>query len=153
MVFNGSAGGETFDASTNGGRLRFFRQPGNIVMDTDDTERVVLRALGGPDTTTVNDLSATDVVEVDADLAAAIGGNAGDGLADTVTVNGTNGDDAFGILGSNGSAFVVGVSPFVRITHADAADRLLVNGLGGNDLLSAAPLAASGILLTLDGGA
>ena len=74
MVFNGMAGSETFDASANGGRLRFFRQQGNIVMDVDDTERVVLHALGGADATTVNDLSGTDVVAVDVDLAAAFGG-------------------------------------------------------------------------------
>jgi len=154
LVFNGMAGGETFDASANGGRLRFFRQQGNIVMDVDDTERVVLRPLGGPDATTVNDLSATDVVGIDIDLAAAIGGNAGDLVADTVTVNGTGGDDVVEIQGANGGAFVGGVSPLVTIIHADAAmDRLLVNGLAGNDLLSAGGLAASAILLTLDGGA
>src|SRR6266540_2288597 len=153
LVFNGMAGGETFDASANGGRLRFFRQQGNIVMDVDDTERVVLRALGGQDATTVNDLSATDVVGIDIDLAAAIGGNGGDGAADTVTVNGTGGDDVVEIQGANAGAFVGGVSPLVTIIHADAAtDRLLVNGLAGNDLLGAGGLAASAILLTLDGG-
>jgi Ca2+-binding RTX toxin-like protein len=153
LVFNGMAGGETFDASANGARLRFFRQQGNIVMDVDDTERVVLRPLGGPDATTVNDLSATDVVGIDIDLAAAIGGNAGDSAADTVTVNGTGGDDGVEIQGANGGAFVGGVSPLVEVIHADAAmDGLLVNGLAGNDVLSAARLAASAILLTLDGG-
>jgi Ca2+-binding RTX toxin-like protein len=153
MVFNGAAGNETFDASANGGRLKFFRQPGNILMDTDDTERVDLRALGGVDATTVNDLSATDVVDFAVDLAAAIGGNAGDGAADTVTVNGTNGDDVAAIAGANGSAFVAGLSPFVRIAHAEAvSDRLLVSGLGGNDAITAGPLAASAILLTLEGG-
>jgi hypothetical protein len=44
--------GRDLRRSANGGRLRFFRQPGNILMDTDDTERVVLRALGGADATT-----------------------------------------------------------------------------------------------------
>jgi Ca2+-binding RTX toxin-like protein len=153
MVFNGAAGGEVFEASNNGGRLRFTRNLGNIVMDVDDTERVDLRALGGADATTVNDLSATDVVDFAVDLAAAIGGNAGDGAADTVTVNGTNGDDVAAIAGANGSAFVAGLSPFVRIAHAEAAsDRLLVNGLGGGDAIAAGPLAASAILLTLEGG-
>jgi Ca2+-binding RTX toxin-like protein len=153
MVFNGAAGGEVFEASNNGGRLRFTRNLGNIVMDVDDTERVDLRALGGADATTVNDLSATDVVDFAVDLAAAIGGNAGDGAADTVTINGTNGDDVAAIAGANGSAFVAGLSPFVRIAHAEAAsDRLLVNGLGGGDAITAGPLAASAILLTLEGG-
>ena len=48
---------------------------------------------------------------------------------------------------------MLGVFPFVRITHAEAAsDRLLVNGFGGDDLFSAAGLEASAIQLTLDGG-
>ena len=144
MVFNGMAGGETFDASANGGRLRFFRQQGNIVMDVDDTERVDLRTLGGADATTVNDLTVTDVLEVDVDLAATIGGNAGDLVADTVTVNGTAGDDLVGIAEGNGTVFVAGLFPIVAIRHADAAsDRLLVNGLAGDDLLTAGGLSAS----------
>jgi Ca2+-binding RTX toxin-like protein len=154
LVFNGAVGGENFDASANGQRLRFFRLQGNIVMDVDGTERVDLRALGGADATVVNDLSATDVVELDVDLAAALGGSAGDGAADTVTVNGTNGDDLVGVLGANGSVAAVGLAPFVTIAHAEAAsDRLIINGLTGDDLLSAGTLAASAILLTLDGGA
>ncbi len=154
LVFNGAAGAESFDASASGQRLRFFRTQGNIVMDVDGTERVDLRALGGADATVLNDLSATDVVELDVDLAAALGGSAGDGAADTVTVNGTNGDDLVGVLGANGAAAVVGLSPFVTIVHAEASsDRLIVNGLAGDDVLSAGTLAASAILLTFDGGA
>ena len=40
-------GAEIFEASANGGRLRFTRNLGNIVMDTDDVEVVDLNALGG----------------------------------------------------------------------------------------------------------
>ena len=38
LRFNGSAGSEIFAASSNGGRLLFTRNVGNIVMDTDDVE-------------------------------------------------------------------------------------------------------------------
>ena len=41
MVFNGAAGGEIFDASNNGGRLRFTRNLGNIVMDVNDKLRAL----------------------------------------------------------------------------------------------------------------
>src|SRR5207247_8022276 len=34
LVFNGAAASETVDLSANGNRLRFFRQPANITMDT-----------------------------------------------------------------------------------------------------------------------
>ena len=92
MLFNGSAGNEIFDVSANGGRVRFTRNLGNIVMDLNDVERIDLNALGGTDTITVNDLTGTDLVEVNVNLAGAIGRRAGDGQPDTVIVNGTNGE-------------------------------------------------------------
>ncbi len=64
LLFNGSAGAEIFAASSNGGRLLFTRNVGNIVMDTDDVEVLTLNALGGTDTVTINDLAATDVTNV-----------------------------------------------------------------------------------------
>ena len=94
MTFNGANVAEAFDVSANGGRVRFFRNVANITMDLNDVEAIDLNALGGADTVTVNDVSGTDVTAVNADLAAAIGGAAGDGAADQVVVNATNGDDA-----------------------------------------------------------
>ena len=58
------------DVSANGGRVRFTRDIANIVMDLNDVETIDAKALGGADTLTVNDLSGTDVTDVDADLAA-----------------------------------------------------------------------------------
>ena len=69
MLFNGSAGNEIFEASANGGRVRFTRNLGNIVMDLNDVEAIDLNALGGTDTTTVNDLTGTDLVEININLA------------------------------------------------------------------------------------
>lgn len=153
LVFNGSSGAENFDASANGQRLRFFRNVGNIVMDVDGTERVDLRALGGVDNTVMNDLSATDVGEVDVDLASSLGGSSGDGEADTVTLNGSDADESVQITGADGNASVAGLSALVQIAHADAStDTLIVNTLGGDDDVDAAGLAASAIKLMLDGG-
>src|SRR3712207_6884037 len=53
-----------------------------------DVERIDINALGGADTIVINDLSGTDVVQVDVDLEGAP--NVGDGQPDTVVVNGTN---------------------------------------------------------------
>src|SRR5262249_2663304 len=86
MLFNGSAINETFVASANGQRVRFTRDIGNIIMDLNDVETIDLNALGGADKTTINDLSGTDLTTVNVNLAAAIGGAAGDGAADTVIV-------------------------------------------------------------------
>src|SRR5687768_9695251 len=57
MLFNGSAGDEQFETSANGGRVRFTRNLGNIVMDLNDVEAIDLNALGGADKLTVNDMS------------------------------------------------------------------------------------------------
>ena len=67
-------------------------------MDVNDVEIVDVNALGGADTLTVNDLTGTDVVKVNTNLAGDLGGDAGDAAADTVIVNGTNGDDVVDIV-------------------------------------------------------
>ena len=61
MLFNGNAAGEQVDLSANGNRLRFFRNPGDVTMDTHGVESVDFNALGGSDAVTVNDLTGTDV--------------------------------------------------------------------------------------------
>ena len=154
MVFNASGAAEIIEASATGQRLRFTRNIGNIVMDTDDVELVDLNALGGSDTVTVNDLAGTDVVEFDADLAGTLGGSAGDGQPDTLIVNGTDGDDIIDVLGSGTSASVVGLAVQVDVVNSDGADdSLVLNTLGGDDSVSASTLPAGVITLTVDGGA
>jgi len=154
MLFNGSAGSEIFEASANGGRVLFTRNLGNIVMDLDDIERIDLNALGGADTLTVNDLSGTDVKEINVNLAGTIGGTAGDAQPDTVIVNGTNAADVIDAFGAGTSFSVVGLSALVKASASEGAnDSLVVNGLGGNDRITATTLPAGVVKLTLDGGA
>jgi Ca2+-binding RTX toxin-like protein len=154
MLFNGSAGAELFQVSANGGRVLFTRNLGNIVMDLDDVETINLNALGNADTLTVNDLSGTDVTEVNVNLAGTIGGTAGDGQADVVTINGTNGGDLIDIFGAGTSVAVLGLSARVNITNAEGAnDSLVINGLGGDDGITATTLPAGVTKLVLDGGA
>ena len=154
MAFNGSGANEIFEASANGGRVRFTRNVGNIVMDLDDVEAIDLNTLGGTDTTIVNDLSGTDLVEVNTNLAGAIGGTAGDGAADVVIVNGTNGDDIVDVFGAGTSASVVGLPAQVNIATSEGAnDSLVVNALGGDDGVTATTTPAGVIKLTTDGGA
>jgi Ca2+-binding RTX toxin-like protein len=154
MLFNGSAGAEIFTASANGGRVLFTRNLGNIVMDLNDVETIDLNALGNTDTITVNDVSGTDLVEVNINLAGTIGGTAGDGAADVVIVNGTNGNDSIDIVGAGTSVSVLGLSAQVNITNSEGAnDSLVVNALGGDDGVTATTLPAGVIKLTVDGGA
>jgi Ca2+-binding RTX toxin-like protein len=153
LLFNGAGAAENIDVSANGGRARFFRDVASITMDLNDTEKVFFQALGGADNVVVNDLSGTDVTQVETDLAAAIGGAVGDGQPDTITVNGTNGDDVILAAGQNGTANVTGLPASVRILNAEPAnDRLIVRALGGDDIVSASGLLASAIAFTADGG-
>jgi Ca2+-binding RTX toxin-like protein len=154
MLFNGSAGNEKFEASANGGRVRFTRDLGNIVMDLNDVEALDLNALGGTDQVTINDLSCTDLTQINVNLGSTIGGTAGDAAADTVIVNGTNGDDIINVFGSGSSVAVLGLATQVNIANSEGAnDSLVINALGGNDGLTASTLPAGVIKLTLDGGA
>ncbi|MFO0956093.1 MAG: calcium-binding protein [Isosphaeraceae bacterium] len=153
MVFNGANINEIFEISANGGRVRFTRNIANIVMDLNDVEGIDLNALGGADTTIVNDVSGTDLARVNVNLSGTIGGTSGDGQADTIVVSGTNGNDTIGILGSGTSVAVIGLPAVVNITNAEGAnDSLAINALGGNDGVTATTLPAGVVKLTVDGG-
>ena len=120
-------------------------------MDLDDVESIDFRALGGADNIVVGDLSGTDVTQIGLDLRGPNGG--GDGAADTVTVNGTNGDDVFGAAGDAGGVNVFGLQAAVNIFFQEQAnDRLTLNALGGDDVVNATSLEADGIQLTMNGG-
>ncbi|MDF2969836.1 MAG: cya [Microvirga sp.] len=154
MLFNGSAGNEIFAVSANGGRALLTRNLGNIVMDLNDVEKIDLNALGGTDSLTVNDLSGTDVTEVNVNLAGTIGGAVGDAAADVVTLNGKNGDDIIEVVGAGSSMSVLGLPARVNIAASEGAnDSLVIKGDGGNDGITATILPAGVIKLTLDGGA
>jgi len=152
MVFNGAAASETVDLSANGDRLRFFRSPGNITMDTHGVEKVDFNALGGADTVTVNNLAGTGVTNVGLDLAGALGGTTGDGQADRVFVGGTNGADALTAAGNSSGLTVSGLQTQVAVQHQEPADQLFVLGLGGDDNISATGLAAGAVTEFLNGG-
>jgi len=151
MLFNGSGAPESIDVSANGGRVRFFRDVANVTMDLNDVEAIDFRALGGADVVVVNDLSGTDVTDIDVDLAATGGG--GDGTADTVIVSGTNGADVAVVAGDSTGVSVAGLAAEVNVSGAEAAsDRLTLNLLGGEDVLDATSLTATGMQLTANGG-
>ena len=96
LLFNGSDVAEKFDISDSGNglpfhRVRLTRDVGNVTMDLSGIEEIDLNAFGGADTITVNDQSATDIFDVNLDLGGSTG--IGDGQADAVIINGTDGDD------------------------------------------------------------
>ena len=150
MDFNGSAANEIMTLSANGGRALLTRDVGNIVMDMDGIEKILLDTLGGTDTVNVGDLTGTDINTVVIDLGATAGG--GDGLADTVVLNATAGDDIIGVENVGGVLKVFGLSSVVEIHDFDIGiDKLVINTLGGDDVVDASTLDAS-IVFQADGG-
>jgi Ca2+-binding RTX toxin-like protein len=151
LLFFGANINENIDIAANGGRVRFFRDVGGVTMDLDDVEQIEFRALGGADNIVVGDLSGTDLTDVALDLRGPNGG--GDGSADTVTVNGTQGADNFGASGDAGGVTVFGLATTVKVFFPEAAnDRLVLNGLGGDDTIDAKSLEKDGMQLTINGG-
>jgi len=153
MVFNGNNIAENIDIAANGGRVLFFRDIANVVMDLNDVETVHFNALGGVDKINIGDLTGTDAKLVAIDLAGVIGGATGDGQFDSVTVDGTNGDDVVSISSLGGKIVVDGLSAQVAVDHAEADDKLVVTALAGDDIIDASTLAAGKATLQLLGGA
>lgn len=151
LLFNGANIAEKIDISANGSRALFTRDVASITMDLNDIETVHFNALGGADNITVNDLTGTDVKQVAIDLGATAGSPTGDGAVDTITINGTAGDDVINITSSNGVVMVTGLASTVTITGFDATDKLVINGLGGDDVINASGLGTA-IQLTANGG-
>ena len=127
LLFNGAPGAEQVDISANGERLRFFRNPANITMDTEDVERVNFVALGGADVVTVNDLDETDVREVNVDLGPA------DGQAHRIVLNATDDRDRVKVSGDSDAVEVKGLAAKVTVLHPEAADSVEIDGIAGRD--------------------
>jgi Ca2+-binding RTX toxin-like protein len=152
LLFNGSNAAESIDISANGGRVRFFRDVGNVTTDLNGVEHIHFNALGGADNIVVNDLTGTGVTQVALDLAGTSGGTTADGQLDSITVNGTAGADNIKVTDSGNTISVNGLSAQVTIDHADASDVLTINGGAGDDVIDASSLATNKIGLTLNGG-
>jgi Ca2+-binding RTX toxin-like protein len=150
----GAGADENITISASGERALFFRNVGNVTMDLDGVERIQFEAKGGVDNIVVNDLSETDVKQVAIDLAAIPGSNVGDHQPDTVTVNGTAGNNNIKVSSDGASVVVEGLSAQVTIAGADPdTDTLIVKGGDGNDVINASALEGGQIKLVIDGGA
>lgn len=150
LTFNGSDAAEAVVVARDGDHGRLTSDVGTVTLDLNAVDGIEVNALGGADTITVNDLTGTGIVKVQLNLNGSAGG--GDGRADGVIVNATSGDDAVRLTGSVNGISVDGLFPLVRITGAEATDRLSVNALGGNDTVDASNLPAGLVRLTVDLG-
>jgi Ca2+-binding RTX toxin-like protein len=146
MVFNGAAQDEHFVLSANGTRVSLTRDLGGVTMDLNGVEALNLNGRGGADTFIVNDLTGTDMTQVNLDL-----GNL-DGHASSVLINGTSDNDSIAVTGDANAVSVTGLAAQVVITGAEAdRDSLTIDGLAGDDVINASGLDAGAILFTAIG--
>jgi len=137
MQFNGANVAETMSLSANGSRAVFLRNIATIRMDMDDIEIFNLRALGGVDDVTVNDLEGTSIRHANIDLSGAGGG--GDAADDVVTVKGTNQADHVDVTANGGQVDVAGLQADTQIIGGETRDNLQVDVLDGNDRVTVDP--------------
>src|SRR5262249_40458148 len=135
-----------FNISADGNGVRVTRDVDNVILNLVGIETVDVNANGGADTITVGDLSATAVTAVNLDL-----GPAGDGAADAVIVNGTDGNDTINLQFA--PVAVTGLHAQVTLANAGFADSLTINAGGGDDTVNAATTVAFGFKLTENGAA
>jgi len=148
LLFNGANISEQIAISADGkGGATLTRDIAGITMSLDNMETIDLNTLGGTDTVTVNDLTGTDVKNVNLDLGA---NGAPDGQVDTVVINATDAADVITLTNNNGVITVSGLAETVTIKNFDATDKLVIKGLGGDDVIQASGF--SGMQLTEDGG-
>src|ERR1700722_18647438 len=122
LVFNGANVNENVNITANHGRVKFTRDVGNVTMDLNGIEHIDFNALGGADNITVGDLTGTGVTQVSIDLAATPGSGVGDGAADSVTVNGTNGSDNIQVSGTGSLVTVAGLPATVTLAGSEGAN-------------------------------
>ncbi len=149
LVFNGANVSENISISANGGQATLVRDVAAITMHLSSVETIKLSTLGGADHVTVNDLTGTGVKQVAIDLGFQ---GAGDGQPDTVTVNGTAGNDHISVTASGTAVTVSGLAAQVTVDHGEAGDLLSINGGAGNDTIDASKASAGTMALMLNGG-
>jgi hypothetical protein len=152
LAFNGSNIGEDIRVAANGSRVRLTRNVAAVTMDLDGIESTAVRALGGADTITVDDLAGTDLKAAGIDLGG-FDGN-GDAAADTVVLNGGDKAERVRVTRADAQVLTTGLAAQTTITGSEAAnDVLRVNTLGGRDDVQVAPDVSTLITPVVDLGA
>jgi len=138
LDFNASNAGETMDIAPDGPRVRLSRNIGSVTTDMDGVEGIDVALLGSADALTVDDVAGTALKTVDVNLAGSTG--VGDGAADTVSVNGTDGPDSVRVLRAGDQVQVKGLAAQTRIVGGEPLfDTLRVQTLGGDDRVVTSP--------------
>jgi Ca2+-binding RTX toxin-like protein len=153
LRMSGNSGGERFEASSAGLRVRVSRSNANgaETVDTGAIERLSEFSFGGADTLVVDNLAGTALTDIDASLFdfGVPGGN-----QDVVVVSGSAGNDSIKATSDASGVSVTGLQPRVHLTGTEpAGDRVEINGLSGDDTIDSTGLDATKMRLRADGGA
>src|SRR5262249_41351076 len=137
---------EQIELASNGATgARLTRDIASIDMDLEGMEGVNVRALGGTDTVTVDDLSNAGITRTDVNLAGFDGPGAA--ATDTVVANDT------GVISSSGDALrVQGPGTNVFVTGGEAADVATFAGGNGDDTLQTDTTVTNAAKAAFDGG-
>ncbi|MBE2319717.1 hypothetical protein DVA67_027355 [Solirubrobacter sp. CPCC 204708] len=146
LMMNGTGLNEAFRVEPIGGRTRVLRDGDDV--DMGDVERVDILAGAGTDTVRVEDLSGSDTNHVTLELAPSRGTTATDQAQDSVTVNGTNGNDSIAVTGASQQVAVMGLHARVFVNRGDKGDLLHVDTKLGADAINVAPSARNLMTVT-----
>ncbi len=146
--YHGDGNANAITLSAAGGAPTHFNITlGGALVDYHGVETVIINALGGADTITVNDLFTTEVASV------TINHGTADGAVDAVIINGTTGADVISITSpAAGAVLTTGLRYNVNQTNVELADTYRFNGNDGNDNIKAAVGVENVTAITLDGG-
>ncbi|HYI17098.1 MAG TPA: hypothetical protein VD836_00240 [Solirubrobacteraceae bacterium] len=149
LVFLGNGAAERFDVTAAGDGVRLTRDVGGIVMELAGLERISGFAGAGADSVAIGDLSGTPMTGSDWGLGAL------DGAPDRISLDGTEGDDAFVVTGgvqnpagTSTSAEVRGLDAALLVTAIEHEDTLAIDGRGGRDTLDDSGLIPGGFGLS-----
>ena len=130
LDFRGANGAENIDISANGSAGAVLPCRRQRHHGSQRCRAHPIRGVGEhSDNITINDLTGTDVKQVAIDLGAVAGtAGGGDGFADTVSINSTNGH-AIRVADHNGVVTVSGLASTVTISNFETnLDQLFING-------------------------
>ncbi len=151
LGFDGFEAAEFTRVFANGSRTALTRDLGNIVMDFDGIERIDLRPLGGEDVVAIEDLTGTDVEEVE--IVLSLPGQSGDGAGDLVDLTGGGEASVITLTSTGATVDVEGLPALVRVVGLEAQDLLSVTAGGADDVIDATGVADGVSFLGLEGGA
>ena len=143
MLFNGANVAENIDILANGGRALFFRDVAAVTMDLNDVERSTSTRWAAPTTSSSTTCRAPTSSEVNIDLGAPRRRRRRRGRHRDL--NATNGDDVILVVWSGTTLVSSAWRRRSCITNFEAAnDRLVINGLAGDDVIEASRRARAG---------